>query len=1016
MDHEFLRSIADGYIRAERENLRDFAFIFPNARSAEYFNTYLKEEKGIDSVEVQTRCLPMSKFIELAVGMHRASRNELLLAMHTAYTRVSNRLLPDSKPQEFDRFRFWAEMLIRDFDEIDRYMVNPESIFKNVANFKDLQSHYLTPEQEEVIRNFWGEDLYWQRLSHGTDSEEEEDDELPLWKHTSKGDAAAKFVQLWDMLLPIYHEFRKILEERSKIDPRGWEHCYPGMAYRRAAETLMAGRRLRINPKKYVFIGFHRLSTSEHIIFDILKREERAHFYWEYDPALMDPNKGNKAGRFIAKYQEYFFESHPEVILPPIGGLHNIEIIGVGSNSAQAKVAATLLENAPDDTALVLPGPELLLPLMSSVPENIEHVNITMGYPLRFSQLAQLYSSLAMLHIRARHFADGRIEFFRGDILRLLSNPLLKSACSEEIAAIEAMMKSQNLYNLPAEKVSADWPIMAKLLAAVSDPNDIRQVADYTRGVLHEFSENNVVGGLDAKVAETLVTQIDEIVELSEYFSVKMVDNTFFHMLEKALFHESVALTNKSFEKLQIMGVLETRCLGFENVIMLSMTDAVFPGRTLLKSFIPAIIRSNFGLPTHDHYEADSAYYFFRLLSRTKNLTMVYDARQGGLRSGEKSRFIEQLLHMNFAGVTITSRDAVFNGVLKDAGGIKIIPENTQIAKSGRIRERLERYITPPAPGKKPAYKLSASALKTYIHCPMQFYFERVEDMHPADLPTEHVDALMTGNIIHETAETLYKKLKERGVSHFTRSVIDEIVKGGFDDILRRELHRSINVNYIGVPREITDPETEEKIPNPEVYTRELKGEAEVYYRQFLEWMEEILQAEPEVFDFLDAELSETFSWPLKNGINLNFTMKIDRLDQVGATTRLVDYKTGNDSCKFNREQIFLKGNTEQKAAIFQLLTYCYAYIYYSQANGKSVEAEKVKPLIYSLKNIPDKGETFPDLSYNRKPLTSYQQVQEWFEPDFEDLIGEIFNFDIPFKRTDNEKMCEYCKFKQFCH
>ena len=261
MDHEFLRSIADGYIRAERENLRDFAFIFPNARSAEYFNTYLKEEKGIDTVEVQTRCMPMAKFIETAVGMQRASRNELLMAMHTAYVRVSNRLAPDHKPQEFDRFRFWAEMLIRDFDEIDRYYVEPERIFKNVANYKDLQSHYLTPEQEEVIRNFWGEDLYWQRLSHNGKGkkDDKEDDDLPLWKHTGKGEAASKFVQLWDMLLPIYFEFREILKSRKDADPHKREHCYPGMAYRRAADILKSGRQLRISPKTYVFIGLHRL-------------------------------------------------------------------------------------------------------------------------------------------------------------------------------------------------------------------------------------------------------------------------------------------------------------------------------------------------------------------------------------------------------------------------------------------------------------------------------------------------------------------------------------------------------------------------------------------------------------------------------------------------------------------------------------------------------------------------------------------------------------------------------------
>lgn len=1000
--HEFLRSIADGYFRSEGLNITSYTFVFPNSRSAKYFSNYLGEKKDFEGRNLRTLCLTMSELFEKGAKLKRASQNRLLMSVYAAYCKVSTELNPGYKPEEFDRFRFWAEMLIKDFDEADRYLIDPSQLFRNVSEYKEIQSYYLTDEQKAIIRDFWGDDPYWGRLySEGNPSTKE----IPFWAHigNKEGKPTHKFVQLWEMLLPIYRELNKMLLEKKL--------CYPGMACREVVKTLKATGRLPFNPKKYVFIGFHRLTTAEHIVMDELQRLGMAHFYWDYDPVLMNPETGNKAGRFISRYVQHFRTSLPAVTMPSGGGKHNVEVIGVGSSVGQAKIAAQLLTR--EDTAVVLPSDDMLLPLVSSVPERFEKINVTMGYPMRFSQLSQVYSSLAMMQIRARRHSDGMIEFFRDDVMRVIAHPLLRAVCADELSAIKALMKELHLFNLPAHEITSraeDFPIMSGLMSPVENPGDMNEVADYTCKVLAILEENAIVTGIDRAAIDTLRGQIDELRELSAEFGVKMVDNTFFHLLERAVFQRGLPLRGITFDVLQIMGVLETRALGFKNVIMLSMNDSVFPGRFSVKSFIPESLRRAYGMPTAEHYESDNAYYFFHILSHAEHLTLIYDSRSGGLRSGEKSRFIEQIVNAGFPGVEITCADAVFTSTLAvpDSDPAPLIDIDTEIKKEGRVLERLNRYLDHSTPEKIRKYKLSASSLKTYLHCPFQFYLERVEDIRPADPPKENIDSGIIGNIIHEVAERIYKQLPDKDIN---RTVIERIINNEYDGLLEREVRRSFNANFVGIPRMIKDTDSNILIPNPAVTDTPLRGEAEVYEPTIRQVIIELLRAEPEIFRFIAGEMSETFSWKLNNGKELNFTMKIDRVDRTGDVLRIVDYKTGQDKTDFSEKNIMVKESATLRAGIFQLLTYCYAYI----SRYPQTDPNKLKPLIYTLKSIPKSG-TFADLTYNKKPLESYAQVSDFFEPEFDELIDEIFDTNIPFRRTDNKEMCKFCKFQRFCH
>lgn len=978
--HDFLRSIADGYIQHDGPEVVSNVFVFPNSRSGKYFSDYV-----FNQIDRRPLCITMTELMEKCSGLKTTSRNELVFRLYAAYVKVFRRANPKSEPEDFDRFHYWAELLLKDFDEIDRYMVDADMLLRNVENYKELQSTYLTEEQIRIIRDFWGIELQAPAAADG---------DIPFWSHIgSHGKPmVGKFKQIWALLGDIYKEFRGgLLADGLR---------YPGLAYRRAVEQVRETHRLPFSQRRFVFIGFHRLSTSEHLLLEELKRMGEAHFYWEYDPALMNPSTGNKAGRFIANYQRTFTDALDAVSLPSGGKRHAVKVVRVPSNVGQVKVAAQLLRQT--DTAVVLPDEGLLLPMVASVPEEFEQINVTMGYPLRYSQISQLYASLEALQLRAHVGSTGQTEYFRGDVMRLLSLPMIQSVAPEEEKALRQFMKQHSLYNLPAMAVNLvpDLDVLRPLLTLVADPNDIDEVTSYTLGMLAVMKASGMVEGIEAAAIDGLSTQVEEIRSLVKKHGIGMSQSTFFRMLERSVFTRTLPVKSVSFDAMQIMGLLETRCLGFNNVMMLSMTDDVMPGRTFTRSFIPEALRRAYGLPTMDHYDTDSAYIFYRILSNAENLTLILDSRCGGNRSGDVSRYISQLQRLNFPGVDVEIIQAEIGPeVASGQAGEPLLRPDMVVEKDERVQKLLERYRDPAQIGK---YRLSASVLKTYMTCPMHFYLERVENVRPAEPERENMDALTTGNIIHEVAEQIYAPFVGKTV---TQADIDSLLDEKKNPTLRTELRRAINANFMHMPRTVEDPATGREMPNPALLSTELNGEASMYEESLMDMLREMLLNEPVPFTYLHGEVPQPLHWTLPNGEKFNFIMKIDRADQVNGVTRLVDYKTGRDATKYDPETLMEGANP----AVFQVFTYAEAYM---QLNP-TLTPDKIQPIIYQVK----KGEySALTRSGDRKgPVLTYQDEHAQFMEDFSALIAEIFDPKVPFVRNQDEKECEYCPFKNFC-
>lgn len=986
--HEFLNSIADAYLRDP--DLRTYTFVFPNVRSKRYFNEYLAGRLGVEPREVSSLCLTLTQLFEKGCGMKMASTERLLFMLYRAYCNVRGRQGLEAEP--FARFRFWAQMILNDFNDVDKYLADPKELFRNARDYKKIQSFYLTPAQEEIIRTYWGADPYWQSALKNRD----EAAELPFWNHVGmKGEPERKFTQLWAVLGELYEEFRRLLAVGNE--------CYPGMAYRAVAESVLLGNDLPFKPRLFIFIGFNRLTHSEHALFRQLARRNLAHFYWDYDALLMTHRHANTAGRFISTYVEEFRACSPAVEFPPRPVSHCVDVIAVPSAVAQTKVAARYLRG--NDTALVLADSELLVPTVASIPEEYEHVNVTMGYPMRFSALAQLFSLLTAMQLRARFDAPGVPTFFHDDIVALTAHPAVQAAFPRECGALIQFMRDNYLFNLPLDRLTSDFDALRPLFGAVGKDASVSEVADYVYGFVDYAVSSGMVNGIDRECADDLRTLTGQIVACAEEFGVDADRRTLFEMVENSLNERTLPLEGESFDAMQVMGMLETRALGFPNVVMLSMNDEVFPGTESSRSFIPESLRRAYGLPTRDHLEADSAYHFYRILSHARHLTVIYDARCGGLRTGEVSRYVTQLVYAGFPGVEVNVYLGEFSA--PETGRAALIPDGYTMTKTV-FADTLARFRDP---ARIDGYRLSASDLKEYLNCPLQFFLTKINDINPPEPDSEETGAADHGNVVHEVAERIYGFFGRRG-GDVTRADLDSLIAGGFDNLLERELVRAVNIHLVHYPSMVDGKENPmlEKIP--------LDEKNSLYADALRLSLRTMFCKEQTPFAIVGTEVPVAFSWQVSDSLTVNFKMIIDRLDRIveGNTDiyRIIDYKTGADKTDFpSVESLFEIGNPAQRKAVFQLLVYCAAYL----REHPELEARQLRPQIFKLKSMQDTEFPLLKLGSQRSgtDLESYAQVCGEFESRLTEMFERIFDIDAPIEKASDPDCCKYCNFRMLC-
>lgn len=974
----FLSQVARVYVENESQNLIDYCFVFPNKRSGVFFADYLS--KMLSSNTVMPHIITISDFVsEFSSGID-ASRLELMFILYDEYRNLLRERSLDEQIVDFDKFQFWAEMVLNDFNDVDKYLIDAKQLFININRLKEINSNFLSEEQIEVINRYWGE----KRVNDSVDS---------FWKHitheSTTDDLKTHFVKLWQILYDLYVSFK------TRLSSMGL--CYSGMSYREVAENNRFNNPNELNAKRYIFVGFNVLSTSEIKILERLNDINCADFYWDFNSPAYE-HSANHATRFVGKYVKWF-KSRYSLFEGKITEFPSIEVIGVPSNVGQVKETANIIGNLQKNklidnvnTAIVLPDEGLFIPLLHSLPtdystspNNKLKINITMGYPMRHTPIAALISNVVSMQLRARKVHD-KMQFYYEDIFNVLSHPLVKSAAADDCRALAKYINDNRAFNLPAEFLAEKFQTLSPIFQAVYNLKDTHEVIGYTCNLVswaksHLPAQNNVEIGFADKYLDALY----ELEQLIDRYHIVMNDKSIFHLLERAVGSETINFKGEPLKGLQIMGVLETRALDFENIIILSMNERVFPRKHYAKTFIPNALRHGYGMSTISFQESMYAYYFYRMISRAKNVYIMYDARTGRMRSGEMSRYLYQLKFL-YDRTKIKFSMVSYNVIAPQTPPIEVV-------KTSEVMRKLNLFKTPDS-----NRNLSASALKKYISCPLSFYLYYVEGLQQEDEITEYMDEGTYGTIMHEIFEKIYTSLRGNAQEvKVTDDIIDAIKKRQGD--LMKQITRSINHHYNKLGKDNDTP---------------LTGDGKVLGEIMLHFTLLMLDKEKKFtdFHFIDAEAKHNSQWIINNRHTINFKQIIDRIDRImidnDPRLRIVDYKTGSDETKLSSiDQLFDKNCTKNVKAIFQLFVYCFYYSYYTGYKGD------IQPIIYNYRTLST-SELSP-IIINNEELETYLTYKDEFWKHFEQLIDEIFDPEIPFRPTTNDVACQYCKLMQFC-
>lgn len=946
----FLKQIASLFYGEYKENISKYAFVFPNRRAGLFFQKYLADIAG-KPLFSPTILTINDLFVQLS-GKQKADHIGLLFELYAIYTRIS------ASNETFDSFLHWGEMLLSDFDDVDKYMVDANKLFKNIQDLKEIDNlyDYLSEEQRAAIRTFWGACL----------------------SEKAKGNEQ-HFRSTWEMIFPIYTALRQSLGKQNK--------GYEGMIFREVVENLRKERDYTLPFEQLVFVGLNALSTSEEELLNLLREMGRADFYWDVaSERILD--KDNKASFFMAKN----VRNYPSRMKVPTEETikTEIEVIGIPSGIGGAKQVHAILEkncqkgelnddNSSIRTAVILPDEQLLMPVINAIPEKIKRINITMGYPLAGTPIASLFEYILSMHKNRRHMGSEATFYFR-DVLPILNHRYVLATDNTLIRKLLKDITSNNRIYISSQELG-QTDLLRLLFRPIENTKDI---PDYLIEVLTML--NSSLGGQLSETEEetekarqqTLndveqeflfhyFATVNRMKEMMKEAKIDMNKETFFKLLKRITASITIPFHGEPLSGLQIMGVLETRSLDFDRIIVLSMNEGKFPQRKVANSFIPFNLRRGFGLPTYEHQDSIWAYHFYRLIHRAKQVSFIYDTRTNGSNTGEISRFIHQLRY-HYDETPLKDKLVIYQVSSTDTSAISV-------PKTAAMMQNFNKH-------------LSASSINSFLDCSLKFFFSHVEGIQEEDEISEDIKANAFGSILHRVMELLYKDFEGRNVSSTT---IKEIQKN------HTAIRRAINMAYAEVFFKSTQ-------------TKELKGKHFLIGEVIRKYVLKILETDTTLapFRYLCSEKKITKSITLNNGQEVHIKGFIDRIDLSGDTLRIIDYKSGDAAHSFTDvQELFDPSIKDRPRAIMQVFLYSWLY--------QHTEKVKITPGIYTIKELYKKDFT-PKINQKKiGDVLDFNEYRAEFETELTHCLNSLYDLSIPFSQTTNEKHCSFCTFKGIC-
>ena len=933
----FIQLTAQDIIRRFGTNLRDITVVFPNKRAGLFMNQQLAA--AADRPVWAPRYSTISELFDSLSDFTRCDDIQAVCELHAAYSR----LVPDAEP--LDQFYGWGEIMLADFDDIDKHLADARQLFSNIYSIKELDDNrFITPGQEEALKHFF------EGFSLEGNSRLKE-----------------KFLSLWNRLGEIYTTFNEQLKREGFL--------YEGALYRDVAEHLEERMTRLPEEKTYVFVGFNVLNDVEKQLFRHLQNAGKALFYWDYDLMYCREDSRFEAGIFIRQNLKDFPNALPEELYdnlsrrPP-----RIDFIATTSENAQARYIPqwldTYLTHPEQDTAIVLCNESLLQPVLHSLPDDssphpVNRANVTMGFPMTDTPVYGLVNALLILQTdgydRERHSFNTAQE----NIVR--NHPYAAFIPEKEIFCAH----------------TESHALLAYLRAMLEHLT--RFFAD------QEPHSNDVYRQLNHEALFRAYQIVCRFIRLTEEHRLDVQPNTLKRLLRNVLGATTIPFHGEPAVGLQVMGLLETRNLNFRHILMLSVNEGMLPKSVSNTSFIPYHLREAFGLTTIRHKIAVYAFYFYRLLQRTKHITFVYNTATNGMNRNEMSRFLRQLLAET--DFPIATR------ILQSGQSIPATGD-MEVRKTPEILEILYRNYASGQPGSRP---LSPSALNAYIDCPLKFFYQQIAKIRCPQDPQDGMDGALFGTIFHDAAERAYQKLAERNPL-IRRQDINRLLDAGETGLLPF-VDASFLHNFF------------EDHPENVFYNGQLLVARKVmasYLRQLLAH-----DNRREYLVLKEMEQEHRHSIEVASGtkvLHIDIGGKIDRIDTVMLpdtttgqpveTLRIVDYKTGgNPETASNMEQL-ITTSERRPSYIFQIFLYAYV-----------VAGEQRRPVSPALFFVhKSHAEDYdPTVRFNKECVTDFGKLKEDFGKALRQVLNELFDPEIPFRQTSEPKLCAYCDYKQLC-
>ena len=936
--------------------LADVTVVFPNRRARLFFDDSLAR------CSVQPLWSPQYTTIEEVFqsqsDLRLADRIEMVTLLHSIYT---DELHSD---ESLDSFWSWGELMLADFDDIDRNLAPADQLFSLLSEQRELtDTSFLTDEQVKALEQFFGE-----------------------MKESKPTRLRARYQSVWSVLGNIYNRFVKLMTDKGI--------GYNGMIQRRVIETLDTNR---LTARRYVFVGFNSLDKAERELFRAIQGTGRAMFYWDYDPAYTEGSLQHEAGRFLRDNLKEFpnelaheaFESLPKA---------RLTIVETSTDNAQARFIPQWLDSlqldgkAGRETAIVLADESLLQPVLHSIPQDtIANVNITMGYNLTETSLYSLVSALIdMQRLASRNKGRYSIQ----SISRVLGNPMTAALSKDALTLLEELRKTRRMF--PDTTPLTTHGQLSVLFAPATDNEQLLQylltVLKALVPVIREREDDTLFQPLNQEALYRIYTQINRLHSLVEQGNMQLQTETLCRLVRSVLSSTTVPFHGEPAVGMQIMGLIETRNLDFRNVLLLSAQEGTLPKSGQNASFIPYNIRVAFGLTTMQDKSAVSSYNFYHLIQRADNVTMVYNgnADAPGIGKGQISRYLLQL---------IVSGREIERKLLESGNTVHVTP----VLSVSKTKEVLEQLYNNYDTADVRSY-LSPSALNKYMDCKLKFYLAQIAGLSKPDDTDTEIDYAKFGTLFHKSAELAYNHLASLNPDRtVTTASIESLLKDR--DSLNGFVKQAFTEVYFD--GKDTDP-------------AEYSGIQSINHEVIVQYLRQILRMDAELYAPFKYEGSEAHGYeclvgiddPLNKGKRLDIRLKgiIDRIDRKDGIVRIVDYKTGrkHDYPK-SVDNLFDSKNRNEQA--FQIMYYAYI-----MSRQKEFCTQKLAPvLIYTRSSSKPTKE---DLYYRIGTDAIYDfktQLGNEFEEKLMALVKEIFNPDVPFEPTEDIETCRNCDFSQLC-